>query len=73
MTTINPIILKTLKTMIEEDPDIPSEIEGLVKKLLEIESVSGSFTGGIEKLYEQVLQTYAENSDVAKWSEKYAH
>ena len=72
MSSINPIILETLKKMIAEDSTIPNEIEPLVKKLLEIESIAGNSSGGIEKLYDQVLDEYIKNGKINQWSKDYA-
>jgi len=49
---LNPIILKTLKMYLDENSDIPKEMQSLVEKLLKIETLPGSSKEGIDKLFQ---------------------
>ncbi len=73
MAKINPHILNTLKEYLDEHPDIPSEMGELVKRLLEIESTVRSYaeTGGIDKLYDQLLEKFVDNQDFVVWCKNY--
>ena len=71
MSAVNPIIIEKLREMVCSDPDIPSEVEGLIKRLLDIESISSGGTEGISKLYDQILTQYIENPKIIQWSDKY--
>lgn len=71
MVILNPIILKTLKTFLDENPEIPKEMQDLVEKLLKIEESSSKDTDGIDKLYEQKLDEFVSKSDLIEWSKNY--
>jgi hypothetical protein len=68
---LNPIILKTLKTYLDENPEIPKEMQSLVEKLLKIETLPGSSKEGIDKLYDQILEQFISNTDLIEWSKNY--
>lgn len=71
MVILNPIILKTLKTYLDENPDVPKEMQSLLEKLLKIEEISGSSKEGIDKLYDQILDQFVSSDDLVSWSKKY--
>jgi hypothetical protein len=68
---LNPIILNTLKTYLDENPDVPKEMQSLLEKLLKIEEISGSSKEGIDKLYDQILDQFVSNTGLVDWSKKY--
>lgn len=68
MVILNPIILKTLKTFLDENSEIPKEIQTLVEKLLKIEEISGNSKEGIDKLYDQILDQFVSKTDLVEWS-----
>jgi hypothetical protein len=68
---LNPIILKTLKMYLDENSDIPKEMQSLVEKLLKIETLPGSSKEGIDKLYDQIFEQFIPNSDLVEWSKNY--
>jgi hypothetical protein len=68
---INPIIKKTLKKIIEEDPSIPKDLENLIDKLLSVEDIAGHSTGGIDKLYDQIFKQFIKHEAITNWSRKY--
>lgn len=71
MVVINPIILDTLKKFVNENSDIPKDMENLVVKLLEIEKNPSISSEGIDKLYDQVLGKFADKKELVEWSKKY--
>ena len=71
MPEINPIIVEKLKEVVHSNPDIPSEVEELIMRLLRIERVTGGHMDGIIKLYDHVLQQYINNSKIIEWSSRY--
>ena len=73
MATLNPIIKQTLKRYLDENPDIPKEMEDLVGRLLEIESHVQKESGGrgIDKLYEQTFSKFIDNKELIRWGKNY--
>ena len=71
MVNINPIILDTLKKVIEEDPKLPKDLESLINDLLKIEKNSGASEAGIDKLYDQILEKRVDNKELIEWSKSY--
>ncbi len=71
MVILNPIILKTLKTFLDENSEIPKEMQTLVEKLLKIEEISGNSKEGIDKLYDQILDQFVSKTDLVEWSKNY--
>lgn len=71
MVILNPIILKTLKTFLDENSDIPNGMQSLVEKLLKIEEIAGDSKDGIDKLYDQILDQFVSNTDLVNWSKNY--
>ena len=71
MPEINSIILDALKSYLQENSDIPSEMESLVKKLLECETHEHISKEGIDKIYDQILEQFITNKSLMEWSEKY--
>lgn len=72
MSSVNQIITDTLKQMISADPEIPKQLEDLFIKLFTIESVSGSQTGGIQKLYEQTIEQFYKDEQFLEWCKRNA-
>jgi len=72
VSSVNQIITDTLKKMISDDPEIPKQLEDLFIKLFTIESVSGSETRGIEKLYEQIIEQFYKDEQFLEWCKRNA-
>ena len=49
---------------LDENSDIPKEMQSLVEKLLKIETLPGSSKEGIDKLYDQIFEQFIPNSDL---------
>jgi hypothetical protein len=71
LVVINPIILDALKKFVNENSDIPNEMENLVVKLLGIEKNPSISREGIDRLYDQVLGQFADKKELVEWSKKY--
>jgi|APSaa5957512535_1039671.scaffolds.fasta_scaffold03848_3 hypothetical protein len=68
---INKIILDTLNSYMGEHPEIPKDFGNLIEKLLKIEDISGNSSGGIDKLYDQLLERFISNRDLIEWGKEY--
>ena len=71
MVVLNPIISKILKTFLDENPEIPKEMQNLMAKLLDIERISGNANEGIDKLYDQMLDKFVSKTELVEWSKDY--
>ena len=73
MVTLNPIILDTLKTYIDENTDIPQELNELIERLLRCETFEVKSKEGMDKMYDQTLEKFISNITLVKWSKNYVN
>lgn len=73
LVALNPIILKTLERYLDDNPEIPHQMGSLIEDLLQLESQihNTSQTGGLDKLYDQILAKYVSHKEFVDWSKDY--
>lgn len=72
MEEINPIILDGLKKYLDDNPSIPQGMQDLVKRLLKVETHGSISRSGIDKIYDQILEKFIDDSRLIEWSKNYA-
>lgn len=69
--SINPIIPNNFKKYSDKNPDFPKEMLELLWDLLTTAERKALEKDALEKLFDAIVEKYASNDKILKWSEKY--